>query len=375
MQLLSPFKPPLRTDFLAPAMVWVIACGLMIALRSHFNLGNLALLMVLASAVASLWLQPFISILTSSVAVILFNWFFVNPRFTLTVELSEDALLLLTMLAVSTVISYLMKLTRSAADSEAKHELQSRIATENAKIQQVRNMLLTSISHDYRTPLTTLMSAASTIAEQAGRVSPDKISQLATLILEEASQLHRMTTNTLQLARLDNSKIIIPFSWESAEEMIGTVAIRARRNYPGRIIHTQLPDRIPLLYVDPILINQLLDNLVDNAVKNSPDSEPVLISIQTEIEHLTIAIQDHGIGIPDEFKTKVFEIFERVETMHSALDSSARRGIGIGLAVCRAIAQVHSATLEVKDTLGGGTTVILRFPLIEQPEQPMESGV
>lgn len=129
------------------------------------------------------------------------------------------------------------------------------------------------------------------------------------------------------------------------------------------------------MYVDPILINQLLDNLVDNAVKNSPDSEPVLISIQTEIEHLTIAIQDHGIGIPDEFKTKVFEIFERVETMHSALDSSARRGIGIGLAVCRAIAQVHSATLEVKDTLGGGTTVILRFPLIEQPEQPMESGV
>ncbi len=358
----------------APAAVWVAAWGLMLALQNTLSLGNLALLMVLASAVASLWLRPAASVCISSVAVGLFNWSFVPPVFTFTVDLRQDVILLVTMLAVSTVVSYLMELKRRAADSEATHQLQTRIAREHVQSQQLRNMLLTSISHDYRTPLTTVMSSASVIAEQAGRASPEQISQLATMILDEAQQLHRMTTNTLQLARLDSQHIDLRFNWESLEEILGTVCMRARRNHPQRQIRTTLPDHLPLLHCDAVLLNQLFDNLIDNALKFSSEPASVQVSAQCEQDALLIRVQDHGCGIPDAWKDRVFDIFQRVDSEAKPVDGGMRRGIGVGLAVCRAIAEVHHGRLMISDTPGGGTTVTVQLPLPEQPEQPVEQG-
>jgi len=117
--------------YIAPALVWALAWGLMLMAYDRISLGNLALLLVLANAVASLWLRPLASLLVSSVAVGLFNWSFVPPRFTLTVDLSEDAVLLVTTLAVSTVISYLMELKRQAADHASTHQMQARMAQEH----------------------------------------------------------------------------------------------------------------------------------------------------------------------------------------------------------------------------------------------------
>lgn len=175
--MLSPLTSPTAKSFavLAPALVWLLAWGVMLAARHNMSLGNLALVLVLANAAASLWLRPLPSILISSVAVGVFNWMFVPRRFTLTVDLSEDALLLLTTLAVSTVISYLMELKRQAADRVSAHQIQARAAEEHVQSQRLRNTLLTSISHDYRTPLTTEMSSASVIAEKAGRMPSEKL--------------------------------------------------------------------------------------------------------------------------------------------------------------------------------------------------------
>lgn len=223
----SPTSKPF--DYLAPALVWMLAWGVMLIAQNNISLGNLALILVLANAVASLWLRPLASILISSIAVGLFNWTFVPPRFTLTVDLSEDALLLVTTLAVSTVISYLMELKRQAADRVSTHQIQARIAEEHVQSQQLRNTLLTSISHDYRTPLTTVMSSASAIADQVGRMPTERIGQLAAVILDEVQQLHRMTNNTLQLARLDSNKVDIPMNWECAVHHAKRVSAASRK--------------------------------------------------------------------------------------------------------------------------------------------------
>lgn len=231
---IQPTLPTTRPlAYLAPTLVWMLAWGVMLVAQNNISLGNLALVLVLANAVASLWLRPLASVLISSMAVGVFNWMFVPPRFTLTVDLSEDALLLVTTLAVSTVISYLMELKRQAADRVSTHQMQARTAEEHVQSQQLRNTLLTSISHDYRTPLTTVMSSASVIAEQAGRMPTERIGQLAEVILDEAQQLHRMTNNTLQLARLDSNKVDIPMNWESIEEIVGTVGARAPQSSPA----------------------------------------------------------------------------------------------------------------------------------------------
>ena len=366
----SPTTQPFA--YRAPALVWVLAWGVMLFAQNKISLGNLALILVLANAVASLWLRPLASILISSIAVGLFNWMFVPPRFTLTVELSEDVLLLVTTLAVSTVISYLIELKRQAADRASAHQLQARLAEEHVQSQQLRNTLLTSISHDYRTPLTTVMSSASVIAEQVGRMPTERIGQLAEVILDEVQQLHRMTNNTLQLARLDSNKVDIPMNWESIEEIVGTAGTRARRNHPQRRIEIRLAEGMPLLRCDAVLLNQLLDNLIENSLRHSEDDKPLIIQANHDGAALHLSVQDQGCGIRDAWKERVFDIFQRVEASDAPADGQMRRGIGIGLAVCRAIAEVHGGHLQITDTPGGGTTVSLTLPLSEQPEQPRE---
>lgn len=367
-------RPDSITASLAPVFVWGVALIIFYWLDEKLSLGNLALLMVLASAIASLWLSLWLSMLTSACAVILFNWLFVSPRFTFIVHLQQDVILLLTILAVSAVVSYLMALSRRAADQAAQHLLQSQLAREHAQNHQLRNTLLTSISHDYRTPLTTVMSAASLIAEQAGRVPSEQVAQLANTILDEAKHLNRMTSNTLQLANLDSRKVDIKLNWESVEEILGTVCLRARRNHPGRTVEIHLPDNLPLVLCDAILLDQLFDNLIDNGLRHSAADKPLQLIAQIAGERLQILVRDFGSGISDEWKDRVFDIFQRIESPLAPVDGGRHRGIGVGLAVCRAIAQVHDGFIQITDTQGGGTTLTLNLPLSAQPAMPSVSG-
>lgn len=367
-------RPNTFAASLAPVLVWGIALVIFYCLDQKLSLGNLALLMVLASAIASIWLSPRLSMVTSAFAVIFFNWLFVSPRFTFIVDLEQDVILLMTILAVSSVVSYLMELARRAADREAKHMLQSQQAREHAQSHQLRNTLLTSISHDYRTPLTTVMSAASLIAEQAGRVPSEQLTQLANTILNEAKHLNRMTSNTLQLAKLDSRTVDIKLNWESVEEIIGTVCLRARRNHPDRTIEIFLPDDLPLVLCDAILLDQLFDNLIDNGLRHSSSDKSLHLIAHIEGQVLQILVRDFGSGISDEWKSRVFDIFQRIESPAVPIDGGGRRGIGVGLAVCRAIAQVHDAFIQITDTEGGGATVTLHLPLSVQPGMPSLPG-
>lgn len=483
--------------------IWSAAWLLLFALDGTFNLANLSLLLVLASAVASMFLSTHISVIASSLFVLLFNWFFIEPRYTLNVHLQQDALLLVTMLGVNTVVGYLMAGLRSSAAREARHaeaaedmhqlsealreasntnvgaqllqafleeksghrvsvlladdslligdpqaidqqglwacvhqfsalgpgsgrhENQMTIflpirgharalgaiaihrhatkpldttqqqllqqacdllgleierahsiqvakqAEQDAQNQSLRNTLLTSISHDYRTPLANLMGAASSIQDQVDRLSAEKIRSLAHTIIGEAEHLHRMTTNTLHLARLDAAPLQIRKDWESLHELLGSVLTKTRQRYPGRQIAVQMPDALPLIHCDAILLVQLFDNLLENAVKYSPENSVIRIEVQTSVSSIELRVIDHGYGIADVWKSKVFQAFERVHEHTTQADASEahqlRRGVGVGLAVCQAIAKVHDAKIWIEDHAPQGTELCVSFPIRTQP--------
>ena len=488
--------------------IWLVAWGLLVELDGTFNLANLALLLVLASALAGMFLSAITSLLVSAACVLLFNWFFIEPRFTFDVHLHQDVLLLISMLGVNTVVSYLMSRLRAAAELEAQHaqaveqmqqwheslrettdaptqaqllrtfveqktkhdasvllaelpllignanaldqqglracmqqfaalgpgsgryenqttlflpirgqaralgavaihrhtsqamdartvqQLQqacdflglemerahslqlAQLAKQDAQIQSLRNTLLTSISHDYRTPLANLMGAASAIHDQSSRLSSEKIEALASTIISEAQHLHRMTTNTLQLARLDAGPLQIKKDWESLQELLGSVLAKARQRYPTRQIMVDIPDALPLIHCDAILLVQLFDNLLENAVKYSPDSTPIHIQVQHHPTSLDIRVIDGGSGISDAWKTKVFQAFERVHDDAAQADAAPehalRRGMGVGLAVCQAIAKVHGAKIWVEDHAPQGTAICLSIPVLPQPDMHVQ---
>ena len=482
------------------------------------NLGNLALLLVLASAIAGVWLSALVSMILSASSVLMFNWFFVEPRYTFNVHLHQDLLLLLTMMGVSAVVSYLMARLRLVADLESQHAqaseqlrelgdklretrdpmeqgqlLQTMVAhdvgcavsvlllvnaladsehadsrligtaqgqderglwacvqqvgamgpgtgrhdnqatlflplrgrtrafgaialhlgtgrqelgplqremlqqacdmlgvemertqtlqlaqqaKDDAQSQSLRNTLLTSISHDYRTPLANLMGAASVIHDQTARLSTDKIAALAQTVLDEAQHLNRMTTNTLQLARLDAANLQIKKDWESLQEILGSVLAKARQRHPQRRLLVNVPEGLPLIHCDAILLVQLFDNLIENAIKYSPDDTPIDIQLQTKPEVLEVRVIDQGVGIADAWKDKVFHAFERVHADAAQADATdanqLRRGMGVGLAVCKAIAKVHDAKLWVQDGEPHGAVMCLQLPVLQQPHVTAE---
>ena len=261
---------------------------------------------------------------------------------------------------------------RAAAQAAATAEQQ-------ARTQQLRNTLLTAISHDYRTPLSTILGAASALKDQGDRLGPGQRHQLLSVIVDEAEQLARVTHNTLQLARLDSPGVSLHLDWESAEEMVGAVLRRTRQRNPAHTVQARVEPDLPLVRCDAVLLAQMLDNLVDNAFKHGGNGQPVDIVAAREGERLMLSVLDRGPGVPPAWRERVFDVFERVDQPGDATPGNAtpgaerivRRGAGLGLAVCRVIAQVHGGGLTLHDRPGGGSCLAcwlpLNPPLIDEP--------
>jgi two-component system sensor histidine kinase KdpD len=234
---------------------------------------------------------------------------------------------------------------------------------EAAEAQGVRNTLLATISHDYRTPLATIMSAASSLLAQDQRLDARQRERLARSIVEETRALSRMTDNTLQLARLDGPDVQLRRDWESVEELIGAVLARVRQREAGARVKARVEPALPLLRVDPQLLTQAIENLVDNALKYAPEGS-VEILARREPDDVLIAVRDRGQGVPPGERERIFEVFRRGPE-HAQPDGS--RGSGVGLAACRAIARAQGGDIRYRARSHGGAAFELRLPIEKQP--------
>jgi len=215
------------------------------------------------------------------------------------------------------------------------------------------------------------------LKDQADRLSEQQRTHLLGVIVDEAEQLARVTSNTLQLARLDSPGLNLNLDWESAEEIVGAVLRRARQRDARRAIVAQVDGSIPLVWCDAVLLAQMLDNLVDNAFKHGTSVMPVEIVARCEDEILLLAVQDRGQGVPEALRERVFEMFERVDQAGDTTllsEQGVRRGAGLGLAVCRTIARVHGGELTLTARAGGGSSLECRLPMGTPPAVFAASG-
>ena len=251
-------------------------------------------------------------------------------------------------------------------------------ALAQAQLQAVRNALLAAISHDFRTPLATILGAASSLQDQAERLDAAQRRRLAERIVQEAGHLGRLTDNTLQLARLDAPGVDLRLDWESAEELVGTVLRRARQRAPGRPLRARLEPGLPLLRCDALLLTQLLDNMVDNALAHTPADAAVEIVVRRDTgrpggtaglparpDSLVLAVRDRGPGVSPAWRERIFEVFQRGQREPGA--DAQRRGAGVGLAVCRAIARAHGGELRFRARSHGGSSFECHLPLLPPP--------
>jgi two-component system sensor histidine kinase KdpD len=230
-------------------------------------------------------------------------------------------------------------------------------AQTQARQQQLQSTLLAAISHDLRTPLAAIVGAASALQSQRDKLGVAEQDRLLQSLSGEAVYLSRVTENTLQWVSLTNAMQPVVLDWESVEEIVGAVLARMHQREASRRIRAHIPAGLPLIKADPVLLSQLLENLLDNALKYS--SEGVDLQASADAKALQLTVKDHGPGIAPEQVERIFQPFTR----H---DHSGQRGVGLGLALCKAIAEVHQGSLTVRRRRAGGscfTLVMIKQPL------------
>jgi two-component system sensor histidine kinase KdpD len=229
-----------------------------------------------------------------------------------------------------------------------------------AETERLRNSLLSSVSHDLRTPLASITGAASSLLH-AGRISEADRRELLETIHEEARRLNRLVGNLLDLTRLESGAMKVKKEWLTIEELIGGALTRLETSLAGRSVETHVPEDLPLVPCDGLLIEQVLVNLVENAVKYTPRDSAITISAFADADAVAVEVSDRGPGIPPTDLERVFGKFQRIESR------GRQGGVGLGLTICRGIVTAHGGKISVSNREGGGASFRFTLPLEGPP--------
>ncbi|HET6364663.1 MAG TPA: sensor histidine kinase KdpD [Nitrospirota bacterium] len=229
-----------------------------------------------------------------------------------------------------------------------------------AEKESLRNTLLSSISHDLRTPLSAITGAASTLLQDDVTIDKDSRRELLQTIHEEAEHLNRIFRNVLDMMRLESGAITIKKEWQSLEEIVGMALNRLADKLKGHPLTVKLPDNLPLVYCDGLLAGQVLTNLLENAVKYTSPGTPLELSVKPMAFDVVVELADRGPGIPPGDKERIFEKFVR--------GHGAGGGVGLGLAICRSIVTAHGGIIWAENRPDGGAVFRFTLPLEGQPQ-------
>lgn len=247
------------------------------------------------------------------------------------------------------------------AIERAKAAEEARLAWERVESELLRNTLLSGVSHELRTPLAAITGAASTLRAST-EIRPEVQHQLLESICEESERMERLITNLLDMTRLESGGLALKKDWQDVHEIIGSALRRMDRYLQGREVSLFLPGDLPLVQADAVALEQVIINLLDNAVQYTPAGSPLEIRAMSEGQ-LVVEVSDHGPGLQPGTEKKVFEKFFRADP------TEKRRGIGLGLAICKGIIESHGGQISAMNR-GGGQGAVFRFTLPLPEKQP-----
>jgi len=253
--------------------------------------------------------------------------------------------------AMADDIAHALLRTRLVADLESE-----RVANETERL---RNALLSSVSHDLRTPLAAIIGAAGSLDLYGDAMGPDDRHALLETVRSESERLDRHIQNLLDMTRLGHGALTLNREWIGVDELIGSAVGRLHRYRPDANFAISVEPGVGAIWVQPGLVEQALVNVIENAVAYSPPDQPVGVDARRVDGHLEIDVSDHGPGIPDDERQRIFDMFYSVER-----GDRGHHGTGLGLAICRGMIDAHGGTVEAHAGRGGtGTVIRMTLPL------------
>jgi len=235
---------------------------------------------------------------------------------------------------------------------EKNYEKQQKTNIEIQK-ERLRADMLRSISHDFRTPLTVMMGLAGTAVDNYEKMGDEDRKGYFRNIQDEASWLNEIVENILQATRFEEGGVKLNLEEEAAEEIITEAVTRVKKHAGRREITVNIPEELILIKVDGVLIRQVLVNLLNNAVNYSNEGSKIVVSLRREGERVVFEVSDNGEGIPEEDLPRIFERYQR----SASSGRMNRKGIGLGLSLCKSIVEAHNGEISIRKNSPKGTVV------------------
>ena len=356
MPRLYPGKLTLRNICftLLPLAAAMIICFLMQGLGGQdLSTTHVPLLFVLAVLLVSRLTDGYaFGIVASILATFFVNYAFTYPYFAFNFTITGYPLTFVLLLAVSLSVSML------TTQIKQQQKMRTEIETE-----KMRANLLRAVSHDIRTPLTSIVGAADAYLENGERISETRKTELIIGVRDEAQWLVRVVENLLSVTRMSGAEANLHKQTEAVEEIVGEAAQKFKKRFPGYRVTLQVPDDLLLVPMDATLIEQVIVNLMENAVDHGEHCTTIALTVSQEGGNAVFSIADDGCGIAPEVLPVMFDGTLR-RTDQS--DTDGKRNMGIGLSVCLSIVRAHGGSMSAENRPEGGACVKFTLPLEEE---------
>lgn len=353
--------------YLAAAVAVAIVTGAATPVADVLGLEAIVMLYLLAIILVAFKLYRGPAFFAAALSVAAFDFFFVPPAYTFAVKDPRHLLTFAVMFAVGLAISSLTFKVQSQGAAAREREVataleRARVVADveaarlQARTEELRSALLSTVSHDLRTPLATITGAATRLRDAPeGTLTASERVPLVESICSEAERLERLLVDLLAMTRLESGGLNVRREWIPVEEVVGSALSRLESALADRPVVVRVPEDASLVAVDPVLFSQVLVNLLENAMKYTPARSPLEIRASVGAAAFDVEISDRGPGVPPGAEKRIFEKFVRGE--HPGVG-----GVGLGLAICRGIVEAHGGTITARARDGGGATFAIHVP-------------
>lgn len=306
---------------------------------------TVALLLLVTVSLSAMLFDIWPILIASTESALIWNFFFIPPTFTFHIDNTEDFLMFLLYFVVASVHAVLTFKIR-------EEEKKSRMKDEKERTIQLYNILLNSLSHELRTPISTIIGSVDTLQEHKEKLSSSNQLELLKQIETASLRLNRQVENLLNMSRFETGILKPKLDWCDINELVHDVIHKAGSSH---VILFNANEHIPLFKLDRGFIEQVLQNLIHNAIQYTPSNTRILITVHLEMNSCVIVIQDEGKGIAENELPLVFDKFYR-------LPNSKAGGTGLGLSIVRGFVEAHNGSVSLANNIHGGLTCTISIP-------------
>jgi two-component system, OmpR family, sensor histidine kinase KdpD len=288
-------------------------------------------------------------VLSAVLSALIWNYFFIPPRYTFHIGTTEDFFLFIMYFVIAIVHAVLMYKIKQIQKLALERE-------ERAATLKLYNTLLNSLSHELRTPIATIIGASDNLLTANGNLSEQNKKNLVSEISVASLRLNQQVQNLLNMSRLESGTIQLKRDWCDLNELVYKTIDRLGENSKHHVLDIELADTLPFFKLDEGLMEQVLYNLIYNAISYTPEASVITIKARCEEhQHCIITIEDNGMGFPESEIDKVFDKFYR-------LDHSKTGGTGLGLSIAKGFVEAHKGTIKLENAPLGGALFTIIIP-------------